>query len=141
MGRYIARRSLWVVALLLIISIVTFCIFYILPSDPATLSAGKNSSTEEIEIIRTKLGLDKPIYVQYGTFVKGIFVGRTIGGNECGAPCFGYSFKNEQPVFETILDRLPVTFSIAVGAAVLWLLKIGRASCREREGSARRAVA
>jgi len=122
MGRYIARRSLWVVALLFIISIVTFGIFYILPADPAALSAGKTSSTEEIELIRTKLGLDKPIYVQYGTFVKGIFVGRTIGENECGAPCLGYSFKNEQPVFETILDRLPVTFSIAVGAAVLWLL-------------------
>ncbi|HVF21324.1 MAG TPA: ABC transporter permease [Mycobacteriales bacterium] len=122
MGRYIARRSLWVVALLFIISIVTFCIFYILPADPAALSAGKSSSTEEIELIRVKLGLDKPLYAQYGDFVKGIFVGRTIGGNECGAPCMGYSFKNEQPVFETILDRLPVTFSIAAGAAVLWLL-------------------
>ncbi|HUQ00048.1 MAG TPA: ABC transporter permease [Aeromicrobium sp.] len=121
MGRYIARRSLWVVALLFIISVVTFGIFYILPADPAALSAGKNSSTEEIEIIRHKLGLDEPVYVQYGTFVKGIFVGRTIGGNECGAPCFGYSFKNEQPVFETIVDRLPVTISIAIGAAVMWL--------------------
>ncbi|HVE97964.1 MAG TPA: ABC transporter permease [Mycobacteriales bacterium] len=122
MGRYIARRSLWVVVLLFIVSMVTFAIFYVLPADPAALSAGKSSSTEEIDLIRAKLGLDKPIHVQYGVFLKGIVAGRDIGGNECPAPCFGYSFKNEQPVWETLLDRAPVTMSIAAGASVLWLL-------------------
>jgi len=126
MGRYIVRRSLWVVVLLLIISVVTFGIFYILPADPAALSAGKNSSTEEIELIKVKLGLDKPVFLatdsQFVTYIKGVVVGRDIGGNDCPAPCFGYSFKNELPVFDTILDRLPVTLSVASGAAVLWLL-------------------
>ncbi len=126
---------MWVVVLLFIISMVTFGVFYVLPADPAALSAGKNSSTEEIEIIRTKLGLDKPVYVQYGAFVKGVFVGRDIGGNDCPAPCFGYSFKNEQPVWETLIDRVPVTLSIAAGASVLWLLMgvgIGIASALRR---------
>ena len=122
MGRYVARRSLWVVVLLFVISMVTFGVFYVLPADPAALSAGRNSSTEEIEIIREKLGLDQPLHVQYGEFVKGVFVGRDIGGNDCPAPCFGYSFKNEQPVWETLLDRVPVTLSIAAGASVLWLV-------------------
>ena len=126
MGRYIIRRSLWVVVLLLIISIVTFGIFYILPSDPAALSAGKNSSPEEIALIEKKLGLDKPVFIakdsQFVTYLKGVVVGRDIGGNDCPAPCFGYSFKNELPVFETIKDRLPVTFSVAIGAAILWLI-------------------
>ncbi|HVE98243.1 MAG TPA: ABC transporter permease [Mycobacteriales bacterium] len=126
MGRYIVRRSLWVVVLLLIISVVTFGIFYILPSDPAALSAGKNSSPEEIALIEKKLGLDKPVFLatdsQFVTYLKGVVVGRDIGGNDCPPPCFGYSFKNELPVFETIKDRLPVTFSVTIGAAVLWLL-------------------
>ena len=126
MGRYIVRRSLWVVVLLLIITVVTFGIFYILPSDPAALSAGKNSSPEEIALIEKKLGLDKPVFLagdsQFVTYVKGVVVGRDIGGNDCPAPCFGYSFKNELPVFTTILDRLPVTASVVAGAAVLWLL-------------------
>ncbi len=126
MGRYVVRRSLWVFVLLFIISFVTFGIFYILPADPAALSAGKNSSTEEIELIRVKLGLDKPVFLatdsQFATYIKGIVVGREIGGNDCPPPCFGYSFKNEQPVFETLLDRLPVTLSVASGAAVLWLI-------------------
>ena len=126
MGRYIVRRSLWVVVLLLIISVVTFGIFYILPSDPAALSAGKNSSPEEIALIEKKLGLDKPVFLatdsQFVSYIKGVVVGREIGGNDCPAPCFGYSFKNELPVFETIKDRLPVTFSVTIGAAILWLL-------------------
>ena len=73
-----------------------------------------------------KLGLDKPIYEQYGLFVKGIFVGRDYDAGpdvtHCSAPCLGYSFVTDQEVWPLLLDRLPVTISLAIGAAVLWLV-------------------
>ncbi|MGW3242214.1 ABC transporter permease [Streptomyces sp. NPDC001070] len=127
---YIFRRLINVVALLVVVSMVTFGIFFMVPkitgSDPALLYAGRATNKVAIEGIRHKMGLDKPITVQYGDFVKGIVVGRDYdSGSEkthCPAPCFGYSFKNEQPVWPLLLDRLPVTASLAAGAAVLWLL-------------------
>jgi peptide/nickel transport system permease protein len=77
--------------------------------------------------IKVALEIDQPLQVQYGRFIKGIFVGRTyLKGTEaelqCGAPCLGYSYQNDLPVTELLMDRLPATLSIAAGASVLWLL-------------------
>lgn len=127
---YIFRRLINVVALLVVVSMVTFGIFFMVPkitgSDPALLYAGRATNKVAIEGIRHKMGLDKPITVQYGEFVKGIVVGRDYDGGSdkthCAAPCFGYSFKNEQPVWPMLLDRLPVTASLAAGASLLWLI-------------------
>ncbi|MDX3097430.1 ABC transporter permease [Streptomyces sp. ME01-24h] len=127
---YIFRRLINVVALLVVVSMVTFGIFFMVPkitgSDPALLYAGRATNKVAIEGIRHKMGLDKPITVQYGEFVKGIVVGRDYDGGSdtthCPAPCFGYSFKNEQPVWPMLLDRLPVTASLAAGASLLWLI-------------------
>jgi len=113
MGRYIIRRALWVVLLLLVVSAVTFVIFYALPSgDPAALRAGKSPSPEQLQQIRHTLGLDKPIYVQYWRYMKGIVLHFD----------FGYSYQNSQPVRQEIFDRLPATISLTVGAVVVWLL-------------------
>jgi peptide/nickel transport system permease protein len=113
MGRYIIRRSLWVILLLLIVSAVTFVIFFALPSgDPAALRAGKSPSPEQLQQIRHTLGLDKPIYVQYWRFIKGIVLHFD----------FGYSYQNSQPVRQGILSRLPVTASLTIGAVIVWLL-------------------
>ena len=64
--------------------------------------------------------------MQYGHWVKGIFVGADYdygaGVEHCPAPCFGYSFITRQPVWPDLLDRLPVTLSLAIGAAILWLV-------------------
>ena len=64
--------------------------------------------------------------MQYGRFVKGIVVGADYNfgptTEHCPAPCFGYSFGNQAPVLAGLLDRLPVTLSLAIGAAVLWLI-------------------
>jgi len=112
MVRYIIRRLLWVVVLLLVISAVTFIIFYALPSaDPAVLRAGRQGSPELIRSIRHNLGLDQPIYVQYYRYMKSIVLHFD----------FGYSYQNNAPVRQQILDRLPATISLTFGAVLVWL--------------------
>jgi peptide/nickel transport system permease protein len=113
MGRYIIRRTLWVILLLLIVSAVTFVIFFALPSgDPAALRAGKSPTPQQIATIRHTLGLDKPLYVQYWRYIKGIVLHFD----------FGYSYQNSQPVRTEIFQRLPATISLTLGAVVVWLL-------------------
>ena len=126
MIRYIIRRLIGVFLIVLLISAITFGIFFLIPASPATLACGRACTPERIAIINHKLGLDKPVYEQYGLYLKGIVAGRDYGEgtqiNHCPRPCLGFSFKNDQPVWFLIKDRFPVTFSIAIGAAVLWLL-------------------
>ncbi|MGW3627462.1 ABC transporter permease [Streptomyces sp. NPDC000880] len=79
-----------------------------------------------IAAVKQNLGLDQPIYIQYWDFIKGIVVGADydLGPTtaHCNAPCFGYSFKDHLEVWPQLTDRLPVTISLASGAAVIWLL-------------------
>src|SRR5689334_2342149 len=113
MVRYIIRRLLWVVVMLLVVSAVTFVIFYELPSaDPAVLRAGKSPGPTLIAQIRHNLGLDKPVYTQYWLYMKNVVLHFH----------FGYSFQDSQPVRHEILSRLPATISLTVGAVVVWLL-------------------
>ncbi|MFE3070041.1 ABC transporter permease [Streptomyces sp. NPDC059247] len=127
---YIVRRLFAVAVMLLVVTLVTLSIFFLIPkltgSDPAAMFVGKQADPASIEGIRQKLGLDEPILVQFWHFVSGIFVGRdyTGGGDtiHCAAPCFGYSFKTEQDVWTMLVDRIPVTLSMVIGAAVLWLV-------------------
>jgi peptide/nickel transport system permease protein len=113
MGRYIIRRLLWVVVLLIIVSAVTFLIFYELPSaDPAVIRAGKSPNPQLIAQIRHTLGLDKPVYVQYWRYMKAVVLHAD----------FGYSYQNSQSVKTEIFDRLPATISLTVGAVIIWLL-------------------
>lgn len=119
MGRYLIRRTLFLVLVLVIVSFLTFLIFYKLPAgDPARRVAGHRNTPEQIAEIRVTLGLDKPWYVQYARFAKGLipwpgfFLNKDIY----------YSYANFIPVKEEIYKRLPVTITLALGAAVLWLL-------------------
>src|SRR4051794_4498087 len=113
MGRYIIRRIPWVILLLFGVSAVTFVIFYALPSaDPAVLRAGRSPNPKLIAQIRHTLGLDQPIYVQYGRYMKNIVLHFD----------FGFSFQDSQPVRDEIMSRLPATLSLTVGAVVIWLL-------------------
>jgi peptide/nickel transport system permease protein len=133
MIRYIIRRLIGVVAILVVISILTFGIFFLLPANPALNACGKSCPQERLHEIEEKLGLDKPVFLawpptdsQYGQFAKGVFAGRDYYGGgssvHCDRPCFGFSFVNAEQVWKTVLDRFPVTFSIAIGASVLWLV-------------------
>ncbi|MEU9862180.1 ABC transporter permease [Streptomyces sp. NPDC047971] len=127
---YLVRRLFAVVMMLMVVTLVTLSIFFLIPkltgSDPAAMFVGKQADPASIEGVRQKLGLDEPILVQFWHFVSGIFVGRdyTGGGDtiHCAAPCFGYSFRTEQDVWAMLVDRIPVTVSMVIGAALLWLL-------------------
>jgi peptide/nickel transport system permease protein len=125
MTRFILRRLLGGVLVLWVVSVITFGVFFMLPSDPAAQYAGRSPSPAVLEATRQKLGLDQPVPVQYATFVKGIFAGREFAAGTdvdvCPAPCLGFSFRTNQPVTTIILDALPVTLHLAFGAAVLWL--------------------
>src|SRR6185436_13452898 len=113
MVRYIIRRLLWVIVLLFLVSLITFFIFYTLPSaDPAQLRAGRQPNPELVEQIRHNLGLDQPWYEQYYHYMKDL----VLHGD------FGYSFQNNYPVRQQIFDRLPATASLALGAAVIWII-------------------
>lgn len=126
MGRYIIRRLLAVALLMVVILVTTFGIFFAIPSDPALRSCGRYCSPEKIAQVRHKLGTDKSIYEQFWLYSKGLVQGRDFGEgteiNHCPAPCLGVSFKTDIPVRESIEQNFPVTFSIAIGAAVLWLI-------------------
>lgn len=113
MGRYIIRRLLWAIVVLIIVSAVTFIIFYALPSaDPAVLRAGRSPNPALIAHIRHVLGLDRPIYVQYWLYIKGVLLHFN----------FGYSYQYSLPVRSLIFQRLPATISLTVGAVIVWLL-------------------
>ncbi|MCX4764762.1 ABC transporter permease [Streptomyces sp. NBC_01275] len=122
MLRFLVRRVTGAMVILLIISAVTFWLFYAVPRDPAMMSCGKNCTPDVLAQVRHNLGIDHPIPVQYWEWLKGVFVGREYTGyGHCDAPCLGYSFANREPVFATLMDRLPLTLSLAFGAAVVFL--------------------
>jgi peptide/nickel transport system permease protein len=112
MVRYIIRRLLWAVLTLLIVSFVTFFIFYVLPpGDPAVLRAGHFPNPQLLVDIRHAYGFDKPFWVQYWVYMRAILLHFN----------FGYSYQVSQPVKTLIFDRLPATISLTVGAVVIWM--------------------
>jgi peptide/nickel transport system permease protein len=113
MLRYIIRRLLWVIVLLIVVSAVTFVIFYVFPSaDPAALRAGRSPNPNLIAAIRKSLGLNRPVYVQYWDYLKGIVLHFN----------FGYSYQFSQPVKTMIFQRLPATISLTLGAVIIWVM-------------------
>ncbi|MEU0091272.1 ABC transporter permease [Kribbella sp. NPDC006257] len=130
---YIIRRLIAAVGLLFVVSAITFSIFYLVPrlagATPETLATryvGRTATAETVKLTAQNLGFYDPIVVQYGHWAKGIFVGESYNmGTEiehCPAPCLGYSFITRQPVWPDLLDRAPVTLSLAAGASILWLI-------------------
>ena len=133
MGAYVVRRMIAAVILLLIVTAATFVVFFLVPrlagatpEDLASRYVGRTASPEVIHQIATKLGFTDPVWVQYGRFVKGLVLGADYSTGpttvHCPAPCFGYSFLTQNPVLPDLLDRLPVTMSLAAGGALIWLL-------------------
>ena len=113
--------------LLFLLSIVVFFLFNILPGDPARLTCGRACTPATIEANRHRLGLDEPTLTQYYKFATGIFVGRTFSPDspvpiKCNAPCLGYSFNRHEQVLSLIARAAPVTFFLAIGAFVLWIV-------------------
>jgi peptide/nickel transport system permease protein len=115
------------VLLLFLLSVAVFVLFNLLPGDPARLTCGRACTPSIIEANRHRLGLDDPVLTQYTKFMSGIFVGRTFSPDspqpiKCDAPCLGYSFNRHEQVMSLIARSAPVTFYLAIGAFVIWLV-------------------
>jgi peptide/nickel transport system permease protein len=130
---YLIRRAIGALLMLIVVSMVTFAIFFLVPrwaggsaENLAARYVGRTADATEIAAAAERLGFNDPVYVQYLDWLRGVFFGTTFdlgtGPEECPAPCFGYSFISRTPVWPELLDRMPVTFSLALGAAVIWLI-------------------
>jgi peptide/nickel transport system permease protein len=122
MLRFLTRRVLGAAVILVLISFVTYLLFFTLPSDPALLSCGKNCNPQNIALIHKNLGLDKPVPVQWWDYFIGIFAGRHLPLGNCPAPCFGLSFTNNTSVWSLLKDRYPTTLSLAIGGSAIFLI-------------------
>ncbi|GEC90442.1 MULTISPECIES: nickel ABC transporter permease [Brevibacillus] len=102
---YIIRRLLQMIPVLLGVILVVFLIMQMVPGDPAVLLAGEGASEETIAKMRTQLGLDQPIMVQYAQYVANVFQGD-----------LGTSLRSNLPVWDEIMARLPATIELAIAS-------------------------
>jgi len=122
MIHFLARRILFGMGVMIALSAFVFFLFFVAPGDPARMIAGDKATETQIQLIRKNLGLDRPILEQYGHFVA-----KAVTGD------LGFSYRNQQPVAQIILRRIPVTLSLVCGAVLLWLaigIPIGISSAR-----------
>jgi peptide/nickel transport system permease protein len=133
MTRYVLRRILWGILLLILVSALTFVLFRILPTaEPARLRAGQNASPKVIAELRVDLGLNKPLITQFWLYMKGLFLHFDLG----------YSYYSGASVKSLIFNRLPATLSLTIGAMIIWMaigLPIGILSALRRRSRADRA--
>ncbi|MBM0232683.1 ABC transporter permease [Micromonospora sp. STR1_7] len=125
MSRFLIKRLFSATLTLFAVSVLTFLMFFALPRDPVTGMCPKNCNPERLERVRDDLGLNDPLVSQYAGYMKGIVTGRDLGsaqGGRCDAPCLGWSYVSNEAVSDTIARVLPVTLSIVIPAAILWLL-------------------
>jgi peptide/nickel transport system permease protein len=111
MTAYITRRLLYMIPVLLMISIFIFFLVRLVPGDPATVILGDKASDETIAALRSRLNLDRPIIVQYGTFLRDALTGD-----------LGTSVRRGEPVVDVIMTRLPATLFLAFYSAILAVL-------------------
>jgi peptide/nickel transport system permease protein len=112
MIRYLIRRIIWAVVLFFAVTVVSYVLFFIIPANPAKQACGQACSTADVKRVAHALGTDRPIYVQYGRFVKHLVVDRSLG----------YSYFTRQSVNGLVWAAAPVTASLVVGGAILWML-------------------
>ncbi|HEX4011777.1 MAG TPA: ABC transporter permease [Solirubrobacteraceae bacterium] len=111
MAGFIFRRLMVAFALLIVTSFVTFILFTAIPTaNPAVLIAGRLATPAEIQQINVKYGFDKPVYVQYVKTMENILTGQA------------YSYQSGFNVDSEIVQGLPATLSLAIGAGIIWLL-------------------
>ena len=113
MHKYIFRRILLLIPVILGVSFVVFTIMFFTPGDPAQLILGERAPAEEIAALREQMGLNRPFFVQFFNFIKNAFMGD-----------LGRSFTTKRPVFEELMARFPQTMQLAA-AAVLVAVVLG----------------
>jgi peptide/nickel transport system permease protein len=110
MGRFVVRRLIGMIAVLFAVSVLTFLVFNVIPSsDPAQRMAGRSASQAQIATIEREWGFDDPLPQQYLTMMGKIFSGDLV------------SYKGRENVEERIVEGIPATISLCVGAAVIWM--------------------
>ncbi len=110
MARFAVRRLAGMVAVLFAVSVVVFLIFNVIPnSDPAQRMAGKNATPQLVASITKEWGFDKSLPEQYVTMMRKVFSGDLV------------SYEGREPVDERIVEGIPATFSLCVGAAAIWM--------------------
>ena len=127
MLRYLIRRILWAAVLFFVVTLVTYVIFFLVPNDLASKVAGQGSSQAQRARAIHYLGLDRPVYVQYGKFMWRLI--KPVPVHVAGVPVFvlpqgdlGRSFVRATPVSTLILSAAPVTASLVFGGVIMWLL-------------------
>jgi peptide/nickel transport system permease protein len=133
MFAYIVRRLFVGVIMLLAMSMLTFLMFFALPVNPAKFACGKICSPQQIAQVKKGLGYDQPVWQQWSRFAVGMVKGREYPEDKalresapnlvahCPAPCLGYSSVNVQTVTSEFKSRIPVSFSLALMAFILWI--------------------
>jgi len=111
MAAFLIRRIVLGLVVLWVMTAVVFVMFFVAPHNVANLIAGRQATPQTVALVKHRLGLDRPVLVQYRDYMW-----QLLHGN------LGYSFYNSSSVRSLIWQRVPVTFSLALGAAVLWLL-------------------
>jgi peptide/nickel transport system permease protein len=117
MLRYLIRRLLLTIPVLLGVATLVFALIHFIPGDPAQAMLGEGASPADIAQLRERLGLDQPLLVQYSSFLRGLLRGD-----------LGVSLRNDQPVTQQILERMPATVELALASmaiAVLIALPLG----------------
>jgi peptide/nickel transport system permease protein len=114
---YLTRRLFWLVITLLVVTAITFVIYFVLPPvSPAVLFAGKEATPALVATVQHELGLDHPVWVQYLLFLKHLVL-----GDQFGWPGLGFSYVNHSAVRSLLAGRVVVTVVLGAGAALLWL--------------------
>ncbi|WNC14120.1 nickel ABC transporter permease [Brevibacillus brevis] len=108
---YIVKRLLQMIPTLIGVSILCFVIIHSVPGDPANLIAGADATAEEIQIVKERLGLDRPLYEQYGSYAWGLLQGD-----------LGKSLRSDRPVAEEILTRFPSTILLTMLSVVIMVI-------------------
>ena len=117
MLRYLVRRLLLVIPVLLGVATLVFSLIHVIPGDPAQTILGDTGSQEEVEVLRQQLGLDRPIIEQYLTFLGGFVQGD-----------LGTSLRTNQSVTAMIAERIPATLELALASmicAVMFAIPLG----------------
>ena len=118
MGRYILRRLLWTIVVVLVVTLITFVIFYVLPSgDPALRFAGKEPTPQVLAQVREDLGLNHNVAIQYLLYLK-----RLVVGDRYGWPGLGFSYGSGAAIAPQLWQRAQITIQLVLGAAVMWIL-------------------
>ncbi|MGH7643595.1 MAG: ABC transporter permease [Candidatus Dormibacteria bacterium] len=117
MGRYIVRRIGWCVVVMVLISILAFLVYYVLPPvSPAVLFAGKEATPAQIAEAQRSLGLNHPVWIQFLLLIKHLVL-----GDKYGWPGLGFSFVSRESVLSLLGPRIVITLTLGAGALVVWL--------------------